>query len=126
MKNIRKFTIDRAKWRTGRYGAWNHQVGDSKLRNSKGFKCCLGFYLLACNVKGVTDIATPKAIREKVPSWLRNECADNSDACGELMDVNDCCKYIDIKREELVKRRFARQGIEVLFKGKYPKLQGDA
>lgn len=57
---LKKFTIDRAKWRTGgaeggprRPGApetprFLTGEGDTQLLNEEGFMCCLGFFSLSC------------------------------------------------------------------------------
>ena len=41
MKYEQTFTIDRATWRNG--GDKHDQAGAVRLKNSLGFKCCLGF-----------------------------------------------------------------------------------
>lgn len=125
MRSINKFTIDRAKWRTGRYPDEDIKRGLSALKNEEGFKCCLGFYLTACGLRNLEGAQAPSCLgkeKKKVPAWLITKKTLDSNASGNLMGFNDDVGVPDNEREESVAEGFAKQGIKVIFKGKYPKL----
>jgi len=136
-----KFTIDRSKWRTGRYGVSDDEVpniGPSQLLNEDGFMCCLGFYLEACGLHRdalftqldpsqvlESDAAEP----EQIPAWLLNAGdldetggkVQSSDLCNSLISDNDDDEYLlDDTRETSIANRFLEVGVDVEFVGEYP------
>lgn len=132
-----KFTIDRSRWRTGRYGPASKDVpgvGESKLFNGQHFQCCLGFYLEACGVdlRNLEDVAAPSqldgAARARIEAWLidlesQHNLPEDSTACKILMSINDgIFSKSDSVREQKVTAKFAEAGVEVEFIGEYPKL----
>jgi hypothetical protein len=138
-EQITRFTIDRAKWRTGRYGnavVTNSPTGVSQLLNPQGFQCCLGFYLSACGLapKELKQQAGPSEVARdfkdavaKMPLWLLREEDEpekrrpaDSDASNKLMSLNDDVDLIDSERETKVAEEFSEHRVKVEFVGEYP------
>jgi hypothetical protein len=123
----KSFTIDRAKWLQGGL-AKRDPKKFSTLRNSKGEMCCLGFYSKACGATGLTDMGLPNELapseRKKLHQDLFKTGFDGyvtiSKLCGEAVEANDDEHLSDTRREQRVTARFAKLGIKVKFKGKYP------
>jgi hypothetical protein len=108
-----KFTIDRSKWQRG--------PGESRLLNSHGKMCCLGFYGEACGVPtdDLFGLAYPSEVRRSshlLPTWL-----EDSDDVAELICLNDAdpTDEEDVSDEADRERRiaaiFAKHGVEVEF-----------
>ena len=68
VKKLYKVTIDRSKWRTGDKGPRATGKGETKLRNDRGYKCCLGFI---CRViqpsTKITDCTYPYTTGNDIP-----------------------------------------------------------
>lgn len=67
-----KFTIKLSKWRTGDNGRHNTGEGPTRLLNSQGFMCCLGFACLAQGVKKVNieNITAPNTVSRNICKQL--------------------------------------------------------
>jgi hypothetical protein len=124
-----KFTIDRSKWQRG--------PGESRLLNSHGKMCCLGFYGEACGVPtdDLFGLAYPSEVRRSshlLPTWLTDvtdideeygpvERVEDSDDVAELICLNDAdpTDEEDVSDEADRERRiaaiFAKHGVEVEF-----------
>ena len=125
---ITEFTIDRSKWKTGRFSGPEYNtfdaittgLGYTSLKNKEGFYCCLGFFAEACgvtnfNIKGSkinmsavspADLETP--IDEPVVGFYTN-----------AMGINDDPKTSMEYKEQAVKDLFKQVGIDVNFVGEY-------
>ena len=129
---MEKFVISRETWLRG-----ESDSESALLRESDCKMCCLGFYL---KDKGLTDdeirgVACPSDVRvdKTLPEWLLKKNPSgktvDSDLCASLMEINDfqfdddSPEYIstegiftdDVGREEVLKKLFAKAGVEVEF-----------
>jgi len=68
VKKLYKVTIDRSKWRTGDEGPFATGKGETQLRNTQGYKCCLGFIcrVIQPNIK-ITDCTYPHTTHTAIP-----------------------------------------------------------
>lgn len=115
--------IDRSKWRTG--GNWGkHRTGegDTELLNKEGYMCCLGF---RCNQLGVPKkdllgVSSPRETKwEVIPDLLDDLTYFNTIFCQDAMSINDDKNLTPKKREERIKKHFAKKKTRVVFTGKY-------
>lgn len=100
--------------------------------------CCLGFYAKQSGVKKdkLLEINTPEDVSSKpqkdIFGKLLLKDRTNSNICRRLMYINDSrvgSRVLGLKkeivieslehREELIKKEFAKIGVNVKFKGKY-------
>lgn len=115
---IKEFVIKKSEWLRG--GAKY-----SKLLNSEGQKCCLGFLAQASGIEdeNMLNITSPVQmyIKRKVgwnlfPDFLINaEDNLNSADCRVLIRINDEPSISDSVREKLLTKEFKKHGIEVSF-----------
>jgi len=128
-KNVTKFQIDRAKWRTGRYDRDDRRAGRTALLNAEGFQCCLGFYLESAGIG--REVLRNEVYPQGVAGggidlgWLVDKDGRDSEAAECLIGENDCGEITDDQREAAIAELFAEQRIEVEFVGEYPEV-GDA
>lgn len=118
-KDVKEFVVKRSQWLRGDFE-------NSYLADNTGKKCCLGFYSCAAGFLD-KDIKMQGAPNELVDSsgkvWdtflLGHPSEDsepcNSDACFDLMSINDYDEYDDAEREDLLKEKFAEHGVKVTF-----------
>lgn len=130
---IKEFNVDRSKWTGVRDMVVKYApVGNSRLLNSIGNKCCLGFYASQC---GISD----DIIREHSSpvSLYKSECinldkfvyidrddatmADNSGFALEAMNLNDSYMYSMEDKEERLIALFEEHDITLTFTGEYIK-----
>lgn len=119
IKDIKEFVVKRSQWLRGDFE-------NSYLSNDKGMKCCLGFYSCAAGFLD-KDIKMQGAPNELVDSsgkvWdtflLESPTEDsescNSNACFDLMSINDDDTSDDAEKEFLLKEKFAEHGVKVTF-----------
>lgn len=110
-----KLTIDRSIWLRGNEEEY---LDNSYLRNRKGQQCCVGIYLTACGVKGLTGKKAACSVSAKLPEqakWLIDG-AENSDLAMDLYVANDGQGKAS-HREKKVKSLFKKAGVEVEFVG---------
>jgi hypothetical protein len=106
------FTIDRSKWFRG------GKPEDSRLLRDDGKQCCVGFYLEACGVPRKHLLRANYFPRDTTPTvpagadWLMVS-RDAGEA--SVYVVNDAPGYSEEKRESLLTKLFADQGIDVTF-----------
>jgi hypothetical protein len=114
------FTIDRSKWQRGK--------GRAEMLDAHGKMCCLGFFGKAC---GYTDeelfkYRTPESVawRDKslFPAWMLKTVKggypdqhEHTPVAEDLMRVNDQVGLPATEREAIIKRTFAKHGVEVRF-----------
>jgi hypothetical protein len=115
-KDIKEFTIDRKKWYRGK------GPRQSKLLNSRGQMCCLGFYAKACGIPrdNMYGEATPSDVDpDRMRVWdsflIKNTPVENSAKCYELMKINDNRYISEAQREFQIRNIFEEQNIEVKF-----------
>lgn len=123
---MRKFRIDRKRWRTGKASLIRTGVGLTSLKNAEGYLCCLGF---ACNQLG--RVKQDDLIGEGSPAELNKAVLGLSfrDGYGEVHNtplsrsairINDEEAYTSRKqREKDLVRLFRRNDIQVEFYGEY-------
>lgn len=126
-----KVTIDRAKWRTGRYGpahTGGRGFGYSGLLNRFSNRCCLGFLGAAC---GLPDaIAAEKVEPCQVQSdaeWPERLFFETDARMTErsweaiFITINDDTSVDDATREAWIAEGFRTiLDVEVEFVGEYP------
>jgi len=128
---MNKLIINRSKWRTGTVGKEPTGLGPSMLKNSEGFKCCLGFFCeqalgtedidMECGMPDLFLRHNPSN-REKL-SLLVHDKFDtyyfiNSEFANQAARINDSGDTRKV-REDLLTDHFAEKGIEVVFEGQY-------
>lgn len=125
-----KFVIDRSKWRCGNDDG--HGIGNTKLRNEKGFMCCLGMISkqAGCSNYVISGKYEPRELRSKnnlkklVSVGLIEFDKDdfefvNSELSLEAMDINDHANYTDEEREKKLSELFIKYGHELEFIDEY-------
>lgn len=122
---MRKLVIDRAKWQCK-----GHEVGVTRLLNTEGKMCCLGFHALeiGCRKSKVLRIGDPcSLVREykRPPKGLPVIEDDdgfyrNAPWAVDAIRANDRIED-DAERESKIASIFLEQGWEVEFVGEYPK-----
>lgn len=116
MKEVKSFTIDRAKW------------GKGACLNEDGTMCCLGFYAKACGLTN-SDIKLWGVPHYGVPSW-----ATLAESYGLHSDVSNLVSWNDNSHasggkarrcradvEKAITKIFARHDVKVTFRGKAKK-----
>jgi hypothetical protein len=121
MSEIKTLEIDRSAWSCRSNNA-KRNVG-SFLKDTEGFKCCLGFLGEACDIPDLLHASTPGSSRMVATSKLWPEAfrpvdLQNSDLAIEAICVNDG-EIDNAVRETKIKEIFAKGGIEVTFTGEY-------
>jgi len=117
-----EFTVLRSKWYRGRGS------DKSRLLNSAGEMCCLGFYVLACDIdkRAVLDKCVPDELDVRVFPKLHESIrpdalypggpySDNG-LVGNLLKVNDHTGIGEKEREKELTKLFRQGGIKVTFK----------
>lgn len=123
----KEFTIDRAKWLQAGHPAIKEDRVESQLCDSQGRMCCLGFYLNSCGVaksamrrdllpSDVVMLDSPKEIQ-----WLFEFDVSSRRNESVLASMNDAVGVTQHRREQQIRREFAKQGIKVKFVGEVPK-----
>jgi hypothetical protein len=122
---VTHFTITRERWLRG-------DAPDGKLsylRDREGDQCCLGFYASACGISdevllertspdevgGPGEADIPHQMQWLVTKDALGEGRVSSDACDELMWLNDKPFFDPVARELAIAKAFAAQGITVEF-----------
>lgn len=91
-------TIDRSLWLRG-------NPNNSKLRDSDGKMCCLGFDALACGVKDwqITDVGNPGAVMGAPSEYIETRVRRAKDTfendIHRAIDINDDPMIDDNERE---------------------------
>lgn len=122
---MHEFTIQRSKWVRGTIG------GDSKLLNSQGNKCCLGFLCssfgahddILKNQTGPDKIANKLSLPDWLVHWSYQASIEGTQvwhpfstyATNVLISVNDCSLLTEKQREEKLAEVFAVHGVKVTF-----------
>lgn len=120
MSKIR-VVIDRAKWRTGDIGPNKTGAGGTYLKNSEGYKCCLGFICEA--VKPELDfllVAQPGDLTSPVEGLNMLECAENdrywnTQLSLKAMNINDDGSLLLFERELKLQELFKDSPYELEF-----------
>ena len=124
-----KVTIDRAKWRTGRFGLplAISAAGDSALLNVEGNRCCLGFLGQACGVDIEERSCYPRNVPGPWPAKLfdvtehRSRYGMNCTWEDVFVSSNDADDTDDATREAWIAEGFRTVlDAEVEFIGEYP------
>ena len=114
VKKKYKVVIDRSKWRTGDISETYENgeifrstgLGETKLLNEEGFKCCLGFMTQQITKKKVLGFGDPGDCSFSVPylNKLENGCRINTDLATEAIYINDCDSITLAQKEDALKK----------------------
>lgn len=140
----RKFVIDRATWRCGDKGKYQHGRLPTLLLGSDGMMCCLGHCAiqLGATPEDIDDVGEPSDIPfgklsafSKATPELNSDCIiavattsdlDNesgeyltSELGNEAITINDDMNITREERESKLTALFARHGHELTFTGDY-------
>jgi hypothetical protein len=120
-KKMKTLVIKMNKWLRGCDTSYLH-------RSSDGKQCCLGFLARSCGaeVGQIADECSPGDAPEiKWPKGLLEGhkfstagYAQNSDLCGNMMEVNDDQGASDADRIKKLRPLFAKIGYKLIFKAK--------
>lgn len=109
--------IEREKWLRG-------DMEVSRLLNSAGKMCCLGFF--GCSLGLTADEIAPhrtpgshvrrNTSRDVWPTWLLRDDGYASIDGSDLMGINDDGSITDAERETRIAAIFAKHGVTVVFK----------
>lgn len=114
--------IDRSKWRSGHDSENKTGKGQTKLVNTQGYMCCLGF---RCNQMGVPKnqlkgLSYPFELYEwELPGITNSDFGSQTDFTRKAISINDNPVLTRRERERAIREHFASDGIKVVFKGKY-------
>lgn len=129
MHKVDKFKIDRGEWYRGKGSR------GSALLLKDGMRCCLGIFGRAIGVpdKCMLGVGAPDSSHETIKAYQDSEQTkwlfmkdydstfmkdyERSKDCVDLMYANDAPSLSEEEREEDIIRIFAKNGIEVSFKG---------
>lgn len=114
---MEQLVIDRELWWRGRGDA------ESRLRNSHGKMCCLGFLCesFGARYEDIDDIAFPTNIDggEWLPArlyWLCDVDQEQQRPMEEVIGlINDDKEVTDVEREAYIAKEFAKHDIAVTF-----------
>lgn len=122
VKAPKQFTIKRSKWARGANVGGETALLD-KVGNGK--MCCLGFFSMACGLteSQIANCEAPEDLSDsarnklaKRARWLLDHDGfDNSEACSELVEINDNKRLRGTKREKAIAAKFKSHGITVRF-----------
>jgi hypothetical protein len=112
-----KVTIDRSKWRTGSGSKYATGLGATKLLNSDGFMCCLGFCCKAagCSDKDIMNITSPVGVYS---FNLAGTSLRYSQFSLKAMEINDGSLIREVKEQKL-SELFRDSSFEIEFTGEY-------
>jgi len=132
---MKKFVIDRSKWKSGDRDRGGHVTGNGRtdLLNPEGFSCCLG---LLCLDRGISpDVikcrTTPLDLHydlsiedlEKIPELIDKDSKTNvwneTDFSSNAMRLNDNGSITSTEREVKLKKLFMSVDIELEFVNEY-------
>lgn len=111
-------TIDRSRWSRGDLN------GVSRMRNSRGSMCCLGFLARACGYSDteITGLPDPRAVVRNtslnlfpVGMVLVDPDPVNSAAVSAMIEDNDSVTLTEDKRETRIQQKMAEFGVAVTF-----------
>lgn len=124
---IKTVVIDRSKWRTGFLSENATGQGPTKLRNSEGCQCCLGFISEACGIsaKDTFDKFWPQSTDKLIPYLTEEyEFGIKDTALSEAaMEINDNADTTQAEKEVALKELFAGK-INLEFVGEPVKYEG--
>lgn len=126
---MKKFKVDRSKWRCGDDGPYAHGEGETQLLNEEGFMCCLGYCLNQLKVpkKKLKKVEVPEQVEGITESVLvrrvkmeeKYEYLHDSALTIEAITTNDQKFYTREEREAKLSEIFKKHGQELVFTGKY-------
>jgi hypothetical protein len=112
-----KVTIDRSKWRTGVGYHSATGLGTTKLLNSEGFMCCLGFCCkaLGCSDDDIMNIISPAVVYS---SNIYGSSLKDSQFTHNAIHINDSDLTREVKEQRLLEL-FKDSSFEIEFTGEY-------
>ncbi len=126
VKKEYKVVIDRSKWRTGSDSQQATGNGDTCLRNSQGYSCCLGFICKAIKpelTEAELNVEYPSLLRIVVPPLSEKKTLDplgwihDTALVGLAVEINDDEDTTVAEKEAALLALFADTPIELEFVG---------
>lgn len=114
---IKTLTIKRSEWGRGPFTLSGG--GPRRLLNLEGFKCCLGFFSLACGVpaKEILGASGPDNLKkddqEKIPQLVFLE--EHTALTIEAVKINDDPFIEEAEREQKLSELFRKKGVKLKF-----------
>lgn len=104
-------------WRSGGYGSNQTGIGQTNLRNDKGFECCLGQFCKQLNPElknsDLSNRGTPQDIGVYIPALtLKRDCFDSALSDKAVM-INDDSDLTFDQRIEKLKKLFKGRGLNI-------------
>lgn len=113
--------IDRAKWRTGGDSPNKTGVGTTYLKNTHGYKCCLGFICEAVRPElNINAIGEPGDLNSpieglNIPPGSVSDRYCNTQLAFEAMRINDDGSLLLFERELELQELFKDSPYELVF-----------
>lgn len=120
---MKQYTIDYAKWRSGKNGANSVGEGVTELLNHEGYMCCLG---QICREEGISEkdilgVGAPFQIeREEIP-YIK-KWGGTTKLAKKAMQINDLGVFPIVDRIKMLAKLFLAEGVELKFMNVPPKL----
>lgn len=120
---MKKFVIDRSKWRTGDFYEIKTGIGETQLLNEHKYMCCLGMYCeqLGIDRRKLLFAGTPASLEMDIPllTYLSVDEYKDTDFANAAMKINDDETISNGERERMIAEHFAKEGIEIEFINQY-------
>lgn len=113
--------IDRAKWRTGGDSPNKTGVGTTYLKNTHGYKCCLGFICEAVMPElNINAIGQPGDLHSpidglNIPLYDKNDSYCDTQLSHEAMRINDDGSLLLFEKELKLQELFKDSPYELEF-----------
>lgn len=115
---LKHFTIDRSKWRTGESGEFSTGSGKTQLLNTDGFMCCLGQCLNQVGWDDTLEIEEPDDSGIGECAFV-HESGYNTSLSKEAMKINDAEETTTQQKEEALTKLFNDHGLTIEFVGEF-------
>lgn len=110
MNTVTEFVVDRETWARN---------GCTYLLDSKGNRCCLGFYGSALGIEDskLLDRGVPweTETKKEWPDWTMIHRCNNQPTVNKIIHFNDYPDLDQVERETKITELFATQGVKVTF-----------
>lgn len=123
MNKRKKIQIDRSQWRTGQDGDNKTGVGETCLRNSDKFKCCLGFICEQVEPPLHLEYSAEPYQLDSYVEGLTEEFDrgrfENSKLSYDAISINDDQDTTPQEKEAKLTELFKDSAYELIFTGEY-------
>lgn len=120
---MKKFVIDRSKWRTGDDSINRTGKGKTQLLNEQKYMCCLGMYCeqLGIDRQKLVFVGSPEALEIDIPLLTYKSEGEYRNTLFALaaIEINDDEAESNEERERMIAEHFATEGIEIEFINQY-------